>query len=269
MRSRYFSCSKLADWVRGTPKLDCGTSEEWDDWRETAKKLHPLRYWLAEEGLDNLQNFIMYPVDKLYSIKYWILNRYVTKTHALTSTLKKGEWHEIEERILYCLFDELVNFVEIDVAWKNVIYNGDPSKKYNAPWYSKGWWNLRVWRDAKCGLDYLDWESTLVMDESYGLNKQHSDYGKPTDQAINAQEISTLYHWWKYERVMRKEPYEISGWNDYCEKNSPISYDKETPEERQQVVDLLQLSYDIEKKYLKEDQRMLIRLIKIRTSLWT
>lgn len=55
MRSRYFSCSKFADWLRGTPKLSCGTSEEWRDWEISAKQSRPIRYWLAEEGLDYIQ----------------------------------------------------------------------------------------------------------------------------------------------------------------------------------------------------------------------
>ena len=113
MRNRYWSNGKFANWVRGTPQPECGTSKEWRDWKQTAKTKHPFRYWLAETALDKIQDFIMYPIDKLYSVKYWLVNRFVTKTHQLTSNLKKGEWHELDERILHCLFDELVNFVEV------------------------------------------------------------------------------------------------------------------------------------------------------------
>ena len=129
MRSRYFSCSKFADWLRGTPKLSAGTGEEWRDWKKSAKESRPIRYWLAEEGLDYIQDFIMYPIDKIYGVKYYINNSFITKTHCLTGTLEKGKWWELDERILNCLFTELVNWVEIDLAWKNIIYSYPKRKK--------------------------------------------------------------------------------------------------------------------------------------------
>ena len=67
MRNHYWTCSKFADWIRGTPKLGAGTSDEWDDWRETAK-VKSVRYWLAEEGLSGLQNFVMFIPDKIHAV---------------------------------------------------------------------------------------------------------------------------------------------------------------------------------------------------------
>lgn len=37
MNSHYWTIGKFADWLRGTPKLKCGTSEEWNDWEDKAK----------------------------------------------------------------------------------------------------------------------------------------------------------------------------------------------------------------------------------------
>ncbi|MBA2656611.1 MAG: hypothetical protein H0U70_06445 [Tatlockia sp.] len=51
----YWSCTKLADWIRGAPTLISGTSEEWRSWEKSAK-VKRLRFWLAETGLDSLQN---------------------------------------------------------------------------------------------------------------------------------------------------------------------------------------------------------------------
>ena len=274
MRSRYFSCSKFADWLRGTHKLSAGTGEEWRDWKKSAKESCPIRYWLAEEGLDYIQDFIMYPIDKLYSVKYWVVNRFVTKTHALTSTLEKGKWWEFDDRILYCLFDELVNFVEVEISWKNIICDKEAARKYNAPWLAKGWFRTRTWRNAQSGLDYLDWETTLTKDESYGLNKDDPEYGKPTDQAIKAQEISELYHWWKFTRPSRPDPYEISGWSEYCaeksfEDSSWFLSSEKTEEERERSRKMTSLIDEIEEDYFQEDQEYLIRLISIRRSLWT
>jgi hypothetical protein len=276
MRNRYWSNGKFANWVRGTPQPECGTSKEWRDWKQTAKTKHPFRYWLAETALDKIQDFIMYPIDKLYSVKYWLVNRFVTKTHQLTSNLKKGEWHELDERILHCLFDELVNFVEVEVAWKNIICDEASAVKYNAPWHSKGWFKSRTWRNAQSGLDYLDWETTLIKDESWGLSKDDPEYGQPTEQSLKAQEISELYHWWKFTRPNRPDPYEVSGWNARYETktNSGDSLwdymcTPETEEEKLETRRVHDLMNKIEEDYFQEDEEMLIKLIRLRRSLWT
>src|ERR1700733_15231698 len=112
----YWSCSKVADLIRGTPKPSGETSEGWRAWRKEAKK-KKIRYWLAEDGLDYLENFLYPPFNLYENICHYVNNRWVHKTHALTSNLKRGQWHEFEERLLHSAFDELVNFVEIDEAW--------------------------------------------------------------------------------------------------------------------------------------------------------
>ena len=52
MRNHYWTCSKFADWLRGSPKGGAKTSGEWRKWEIEAKSAHPIRWWLAEEGLD-------------------------------------------------------------------------------------------------------------------------------------------------------------------------------------------------------------------------
>lgn len=273
---KYWSDSKLADMIRGTTQTKSESAEGWKQWEQTAKTKHPFRYWLTETALDKLQGFIMYPMDKIYSLKYWINNRFITKTHSLTSNLKRGEWHEFDERIIHCLFDELINFVEIEVAWSNIAFSEYTTKKYEAPWYSKGWWRFRVWRCPAAGLDHLDWETTLIKDESWGLEKNNPEYGKPTPQAEKAQEVSELYHWWKYVRPNRQDPYDASGWSEYSSKkweDGDGLWDymckEETEEEKLEVTRMLELHNKIEEEYDQEDQDMLIKLIKIRRSLWT
>jgi len=55
-RSNYWSCSKFADWVRGKPKLSAGTSDQWHEWENEAKRYHPVRYWIAEEARQNIRH---------------------------------------------------------------------------------------------------------------------------------------------------------------------------------------------------------------------
>lgn len=274
----YWSCSKFADWIRGTPKLKAGTSDEWDDWYETAQKAHKVRYWIAEELLDNIQNVINWPIDTLYSIKYYINNRWVTRTHQLTAhprDIKPGQWQDVGYRFLPCLFNELRNYVEIELAWWHIAW-GDKheKKKYNAPFWSTGWFRWRSWRCPQAGLDNLEWQRNLVWKEDeVGENSQ--DIGKPTYQAIKAQEILELYKWWTEVYPNRQDPHDASGWSAYCDKVressggrlfSERNVSKELKKEGNKA---LKLCKKIEEQYEKEDEVMLIRLIKIRNSLWT
>lgn len=83
------------------------------------------------------------------------------------------------------------------------------------------------------GLKDHAWEKTLTYDEGYGIGPDHELYGKLTDQAVAAIEQDEIWNFWK----------EIK--------------DKE-------FVDL-----DEGAAYIEKETEMLIRLIKIRGSLWS
>lgn len=276
MRSRYWSCSKFADWLRGTAKPKAGTADEWDTWNDEAKAKHSFRYWLAEEGLDAIQNFIHWPTDKLYSIKYYINNRWVTKTHALTAhprDIKPGQWQDVGYRFLPCLMNELVDFVEIETAWSHIAWSDKDAKaKYKAPFWATGWFRWRTWRCPQAGLDHLDWAMTLTNAEWLEEDKKHE--AVPTQQAIAAREIKELYTWWTEVYPNRPDPYDASGWSSYCEETRKLNGgrlfgSKTTKELKKKSDQAHKLLQKIEKQYRDEDEKMMIRLIKIRESLWT
>jgi len=272
MRKTYWSCTKFADWLRGTKKLSAGTSKDWNEWEKEAKVKHPIRYWLAEEALDKIQNVIHFIPDTLYSIKYAWVNRFVTKTHTLTSTLPRWKWHELDTRILHCMFDELVNFVEVELAAANFRFDKEAQKKYKTPFWSNGWFRTRTYRNAMAGREYLDWARKLVKDESWGIGPGDEGYGELTSQAKAAQEILELYMWWTLGRPLRKDPYEESGWSAYCERRRQNGerllnwLNDDNKEESSRIIEILN---NIETQHEEEDEAMLIRLIKVRKHLWT
>ena len=276
MRSNYWSCSKFADWVRGTNKLSAATSEEWDEWRTTAQMKHNFRYWLAEEALDAVQNFICYPGDKLNDIRYYINNRWVSKSHALTADprdIRPGSWSDVGNRFLPCLFKELVDFVEIEQAWHYCMWNEEERVKYNVPWYRSGWLRWRTWRCPEAGLAYLTWASTLTNEEF--LDDDKKSEAEPTYQANAAKEIIELYTWWTTVYRNRPDPYEASGWTAACEASriangGRLSFSAEKDPVLKKASDKAhKLLQKIEKAYEDEDEAMMIRLIRIRHSLWT
>ena len=273
MRTHYWSCSKFADWLRGTPKISMGTGKEWADWEKQAREAHPIRYWIADTALDKLQDIWMWIPDRLHGIKYYINNRWVSKTHVMAShTLKPGKWHEFDQRMIHCLFEQLIDFVEIEQAWHHIAWDKEAREKYKAPWWSWGWFRWRVWRCPEAGIDYLKWASTLKYDDDWA-DKDSPNYGKPTPQAVSALETLQLYNWWKNIRCRRPDPMDASGWSDICErrrqKYNDILWEDETEEEKAATRAALDKIHEIEQQYDKEDEEMLIRLVKIRQSLWT
>ena len=183
-RIHHWTCSKVADFIRGEKKPH---ALEWDKWREyyaDLKKRKPIRYWIAEELLSKLQNFLYYPFDLWYSIRCYIRNRYITQTHVLKSDLKKGQWYDLDTRILHSLFNELVDYVEIELSH---LSKWDRKKKYK---FKRG-------RCVEAAYDYFEWANNLTYSK---------DYGKLTDQAIKSRKIKELYEWWTITRPNRDNP---------------------------------------------------------------
>lgn len=279
MRRTYWSCTKFADWLRGTSKPHAETSKGWRLWKQEAKAAHPFRYWLADDGLDYLQNFVMWPIDKIYAVKYYINNRWVTRTHALTAhprDIPRGQWTDVGNRFLPCLFNELVEFVEVELAWWHLVWEGREERaKYNMPWWAVGWFRWRTWRCRQAGLDNLEWQRNLKCDGDW-YDKEDPRYGQPTAQAVSAQEIYDLYMWWTEVYPKRPDPHEASGWTAFCAERRKITGDdifldlEDADEEyHNNSKKILDRCREIEEAYEKEDEEMLIRLIKIRKSLWT
>lgn len=274
MRGRYWSNSKLAEYIRGTIKPKCETGEGWYSWRKMAKEKSPFRYWLAEEFLNDVQDFVNYVPDKINNVRYYLNNRFHTKTHALTSNMKKGQWHEFDERILHCLFDEFVNFIEVEKAWDHCAWSEDARNKYAVPLYRRKWWLrwFNEWRCPEAALDHLRWEMSLTNEDyTHWLDP---DWGKPTHQALCATEQYELYNWWKNIRPLRQDPYDISGWTEYCDKREKgdgweYIFQHKSEEDRKESRRILDLLRKIEESYDKEDEEMLTRLIAIRKGLWT
>jgi len=236
-RFNYWACSKVSNWIRGNTKPGALSWGEWDTWHKLAKKKHPLRYWMAEEGLTILQDIVYLPSDIIYTIRIYIKNRFIDKIHYIRTGLKPGEYYDLDYRILNGLFYELVEFVESEQAHLMKVYEKERNYKF-----ING-------RCVRAGLDYLNWACNLRLDENYGLTKDDKDYGKLTDQAKTAYKILKLYNWWK-NRSNRLDPHDV-----FSKEKDGKYYYREIQK--------------LEEAYEQEDTKMLIKLIKIRGSLWT
>lgn len=272
----YWSCSKFANWLRGTAKPGAATGRGWREWKAAAQESHPIRYWIVEEGLDAVQNFVNWPADRINDVRYYINNRWITRSHALTAhsrDIKPGDWRDVGNRFLPCLFNELVNFVEVEQAWHHVMWDEAARERFAVPWHRR-FWRFRTWRCPEAGLAYLDWAGSLKLDLAWGVEPGRPDYGQPTHQALAAREIKELYMWWKEVYPARPDVHDASGWSDYCEMRRANGYEfldleDKTEAEADECKTALDKSHEIEAAYEAEDEAMMIRLIRIRDSLWT
>lgn len=187
-----------------------------------------------------MEQVIWNMVDKIYEVKCYIRNRYIVKTNTLTATsLPPGQWYDFDTRMLHCLFDGLVDFVEIESAGCRT---------------GSKWLYWRSQRDAKAGIAHLEWASNLE-------DSPH--------QAHVAKETLAIYNWWKNERPNRPDPLEVSGWSAYCDENPGFTPLGDKPErERKSVKKMLNQIQKMESEHYNEDTKMMIRLINIRDGLW-
>lgn len=102
------------------------------------------------------------------------------------------------------------------------------------------------------------------------------DWSWNQDHRTAWKEIKALYSWWKYKRPKRADPLDKSGL-----KHAPISFEDVQDgaltkrlvfgrkEDYPEFYAALKESDRLEKKWEKEDQKNLHRLIEIRRFLWT
>ena len=247
MRTRCWSCTKFADKVRGTPKPFALSMTEWDEWHLTASTKHPFRYWLAETFLNSVQDMIWWPVDGYRSALAYLNNRFVLKTHALTlpkTHMKPGTWRDLSDRMLPSLFFALKDFVEVECACHNYRFSADRNK---VPWLRRAGL-IRNWRSPEAGIQYLEWSAQ--QDDS-------------PEYARCAKEVLELYYWFVNDYLKRKDVYEVTGWTEHC-ANTKLG--RELTEEARRILDSIS---ELEDQRDKEDEEMMIRLIKVRKALWT
>ena len=275
----YWTCSKFADWIRGTPTGGAKSSEEWSEWTKQAKK-SKIRYWLAENLLGKVEDIVKYIPERINDVRYYLNNRYMIRSNSLTAhkdDIKPGQWCDVGNRFLPCMFNELVDFVEIESAWMHVCFSDEAREEYNLPWWRKQWYTrwFMQWRNPEAGVAHLEWASSLKYDEHMCVEPGQKNYGELTPQAVGAKEILALYRWWKEVYKKRPDVYDVSGWTAYCARKREAEPDKwvfsskKTKEEKKEVTKMLKEIHKLEDVYAKEDEEMMIRLIKIRDSLWT
>lgn len=289
-RYNYWSSSAFAHWLRKKFGLEnplALTASGWREWKNQSKKKAPFIHWFTDTALNKIQDFFCWPKDKLWDLRCALNARFFDKYHYMSTGLDPWKYHEVDERMLHGMFQTLVDFIEIEKAWMNVIFGQDENrKKFGYTWWEmNGWlnWIFTEKRHPESGLAHLEWEMSLVKDDEwYGNNpesieeaKRKGEYMTLTPQGQAAREQYELYCWWKHIRPNRPDPFDVSGYNDYFKRLEQENRDfLEALEDQSEELTAISRKcskdcHEIEEEYEKEDEEMLIRLIQIRRSLWT
>jgi len=239
-----------------------------DEWTRTTKEKQPIAFFLTVT-IPETCSAIYYRLigSHIINFKSYVSCRFIDKYHIINTGLPSNEYHEFSTRSLHGMFNMLVDFVEVEAAWKSIwcMSTEDRKKVKGLTLLNNYWPYITEYRNPEIGLNHLKWEMTLDSDKL-------PSHEKSIHQAATAREIWDLYHWWKHIRPKRIDPMDASGWSEWCDnhKMKDVLEDQDTTTaSRRQKRDILDRCYEIEQNYHAEDEAQLIRLVKIRQSIWT
>jgi len=240
---------------------EAASMEDWAEWNNTAEQ-SKLKWFIADTVPTWFAVTFQYRYENVIGK---LKSKYIRKHNLIKiNSLKDDEWYDTDTRLMHGIFQLLVDFVELEKAHMEIMFNMD-----NPPRYMR----KVKYRSAEMGIKYLDWEISLGKEGG-------------TNQSKNAKTIKELFLWWKYDRPSRIELMDVKGsmgtssnefysdMNDDKNDNERVSsmfasIDRRKDKEPELYKDVNKAYEDAEAKYNKEDEQMLIKLVKIRKSLWT
>jgi hypothetical protein len=217
-------------------RITFGTSEDFDHYDDWLKSTHPKMYWFENVLMDKVQDAFCWLPSLYNGLRSKIQNRFIDRVSVLQTGLDPWTYNEIETRMIHGLFNTFKIYIEVELAHYSQVFYSEETEK-----------ERKDWTPIQHAMSHLEWE----IDYTEG------------NQSVSAKEKMELYKWWTEIRPNRIDPWVLVV-EEECD-NSPV------------IPSLSKLSY--EEKYgdynrelvrqEEEDTEMLVRLIKLRSSLWT
>ena len=191
--------------------------------------------------------------DYLLAPAIYIHNRFVCPSDRVIIRhpgFRKGSYHDADDRMLYLMFQMVVDYIEIECAG----CVGPKEGLFETNWQKCDRWvrelPLLHWflpppRNARRGLHRLRWEISL---------KDHPS------QSESAKDLLTLYRFWVHERPRREDPWE---------KVSDVRMNGRSFMLTEQWRKEADIAHAIDAQFDEQDQAMLHLIIKNRRCLWT
>lgn len=250
---------KFRDWLAFNPPA-AASIDDWNEFDERYRDQAPIRHYFYK----TFPRKYWWPIKHRWErIEQWTRYR-VARYHILDTGLEPG-YYDKDTLMLNVNFNLLKDFVEVEKAWMEHVCNDTPYEINPLlkliPFYKSATFSSR-----ELGMAYLKWETTL---DDPKLDK----YSQSPEQARVAREIIELYTWWVDVRPARVElEYDYPDEDDDDKPDLYMLSDKwkeDHPDETRAFREWSDAHHKQEEEWHAEDEAMLIRLIKIRRSLWT
>jgi len=207
----------------------------------------------------------------LDKVKDWVRYRTTQRLHVVKTTLPPG-YYDADVRMLHAMFALVVDYVEIELAWLEFISMDKDHPLYEA--YKK-----RLWLNNN--FDVFGIAEAFFRSKELGL---HHIIERTNDDDENKDfytELFALYMWYteildEREDVAESERLDMSQepWVTYNKKYSgalilDARFALDHPDDYKKLHESLDRMNNLEDEFEKDDEKMLRRLLNIRTSLWT
>lgn len=184
---------------------------------------------------------------QITNLFYMFRTRTYDKYHIVRTELKPG-YYEIDTRMLYANFALLKIYVEVQCASMEFMFQKNS-------WFDSLKYKFCRWKSTELGLKHLKWE----------MNPDNSN------QYLIAAEVVALYDWWTNIRPNRKDiDFNRQNEIDEVDIEEILSgkFKNDNPELYKDYFENISDNHKLDEKWHEEDTEMLIRLIKIRRTLW-
>lgn len=245
---------KFIKWMAFNPPTALSW-DGWDDFRKNFKQKAPIRYFIANILIENIRK----PFIRI-KYKFSDLRSRLRRFDRVQTDLKPG-YYDVDTRMLHACFSLLTDYVEIECAWMEVVFDKEKLAQFLGPRRFIPRLFRRGIRSRKYGMQHLHWETTLA-DANLDPNEQCPG------QADEAEKIIVLYTWWKDIRPNRVE-IEAPNKGEIGLEILSDRWKKDNPEMSKKMSQWSKDSSAQDDKWDAEDTKMLIELMKIRKGLWT
>lgn len=220
-------------------------------------------------------NHLKYICNKVY---YEIRNRFFAKYYRIDiREMPKGAWWDFDHKAFHVLLQMFEDFILNEKGASELSrweYNRKKEKARTSAqqyyeelsWYERKFSKRKILKE-KFAIEYLKWEIDLVND----LDTAEYERKVRRSQSESAVEQLAIWKWWTEIYKNRTDPFDTPEINEYynnitttpCENGNFLM---NFPEKNREKINAAHVE---ENRREEEDTEMMVRICKVRRSLWT
>jgi len=277
----------LEDYIQkkfGREKPYALTVDGWNEFDKKYKEEEPIRFFLCETVPEKIlygyRKLIGWRLRKLREFFYY---RMIDKYHVVLTDLEPG-YYDKDTILRHANFSVLVDFVESELAWMYLIAHSSDKGDVLFEKYRRKWKMANIdptgilkqrFKSKELGVAYLE---NYIEQNPYDSEEDDGYAETIKRQQAEYQELFDIYTWYTKTYPDKLEQTQSSlefGNRDELEKKYGFmfilssEFKNDNPEIYKKYRDHMDMRSKLEKEIGEEETDMLIRLIKIRSRLWT